>query len=224
MNHFKNIPGFVIFLAFVFAWPIGFVLLILKYTSKSSDTYEKVGRSAKIINENASNFNKLNKKKSKKRTLKIVTIILLVITLIFFATLISDIATGNFENIEGGIIVNVLSFGIFIPICINYLKTDKLIKKIESYQNLILIRDIYDTQKLSTYLNEPKEKILDFIVYMIREGYLELDIENDNIVKPKEYVDPASVFSIVCECCGASNKYIKGKNNKCEYCGNVLKL
>lgn len=225
MEKFKNTPGIVIFFAFLFAWPIGLMLLILKYSSKSSSNLEDVSKKingATIIGERTNN--KLNKLKTKRKIFKVLSIIELVIATVFFIALMTDLATNNMENIEGGIMVNVFDFAVLLPLCITYFKTNNLIKKIESYQNLILIRDIYDTQKLAIYLNVSRAEVLDFISYMIREGYLDLDMENDNIVQPKEYVDPAQVFSIVCQSCGASNKYIKGKNNKCEYCGNVLNL
>ena len=224
MEKFKNIPGWVIVLAFIFAWPIGLVLIILKYASKEDSKYEKINnnssRPAIIENKQSKKLDQLKKKKS---TLKGLTIVQFIIALTFFCALIVDIAQGD-DNIEGGIIVNVFTFGILTPLCIGYFKTNSLVKKIVTYQNLILIRDIYDTKKLATYLGTSRMEVLDFVTYMIREGYLELDIEDDNIVKPKEYIDPAEVFSIVCQSCGANNKFIKGKNNKCEYCGNVLNL
>lgn len=224
MDKFKDIPGWIIFFACIFAWPFGLILLVLKYYSKTTVTYRKENESAKIINENNSCFRKLNKLKGKRKTFKILAIIAFIFSSVFFVALISDFVTNNLENISGGIIVNVFDFIVLFPIFITYFKTNNLVKKIESYQNLIIIRDIYDTNKLATYFNCSRTEVLDFITYMIREGYLELDIENDKLIKPKEYVDPAQVFSIICQTCGATNKYIKGKNNKCEYCGNVLNL
>ena len=224
MEKFKNIPIWLVVIAFIFAWPVGLVLVILKYASKEDSKYEKVNNGVSkptIINTNKSA--KLDKLKKKKSIFKVLTIIQFVIAIVFFCALISDIAEED-DNIEGGIMVNVFTFGILTPLCITYFKTNSLVKKIETYQNLILIRDIYDTKKLASYLGTSRMQVLDFVSYMIREGYLDLDIENENIVKPKEYVDPAQIFSIVCQSCGATNKFIKGKNNKCEYCGNVLNL
>lgn len=224
MERFKNIPTWIIVLSFIFAWPIGLVLVILKVVAKEDSKFEEAN--SKVSNTTIINnkFNKLDKIKAKKSKFKVLTIIQFIIALVFFFAMISDLATGNMENIEGAIIINVLTFGILTPLCITYFKTNSLVKKIETYQNLILIRDIYDTNKLATYLGTSRMQVLDFVTYMIREGYLELDIKNDNLVKPKEYIDPAQVFSIICQNCGATNKYIKGKNNKCEYCGSVLNL
>ncbi|MBR2289276.1 MAG: hypothetical protein IJ867_01305 [Clostridia bacterium] len=166
----------------------------------------------------------MRKKRWLRAILRILLILQLLITMLFFIALMTDIASGNMENLEGGIIVNVLAFGILIPLCIGYFKTNRFIKKVEKYQNLILIREIYDTQKLSDYLSCSRAEVLEFVSFMIKEGYLNLAMENDNLVKTKEYVDPEGVFSVICQICGANNKYIQGKVNKCEYCGTVLKL
>ena len=225
MEKFKKIPTWAIVLAFIFMWPVGIVLLVLKYSGKDDANYEKVLTNANrngvsmIKKENT----KLEKLKKKRKRFKVYTIIQVIIAIVFFFSFIVDIAEED-DNLEGAILVNVIAFGILVPCCITYFKTNTLIKKIETYQNLILIRDMYDTQKLAQYLNCPRNEVLDFVTYMIREGYLELEIKNDNLAKPKEYIDPAQMFSIVCQNCGATNKYIKGKNNKCEYCGSILNL
>ena len=226
MEKFKNIPGWIIVLAFIFMWPVGLVLIILKYASKEDGNYARV-----LTNANNKGISmiqqptrtKLQKLKKKRKAFKVFMIIQLIIAIVFFCSLISDIIEED-DNIEGGIIINVIAFGILVPCCITFFKTNSLIKKIETYQNLILIRDMYDTQKLSDYLGCGRNEVLDFITYMIREGYLELEIKNDNLIKPKEYIDPAQVFSMICQNCGANNQYVKGKHNKCEYCGSVLNL
>jgi len=210
------------FLAF-----IGLLVVMTKFAKKKEDTYDRVltnanSRGISMIKQSASST-KLEKLRKKRKKFKTATIVIFVIALVFFCSMISDIIE-EADNIEGGVFVNIIVFGVLIPCCITFFKTNRLIKKIETYQNLILIRDMYDTQKLADYLGCGRNEVLDFITYMIREGYLELEIKNDNLIKPKEYIDPAQVFSMICQNCGANNQYVKGKHNKCEYCGSVLNL
>ena len=166
---------------------------------------------------------KISKLKRKISVFKTLTIIQGVITILFFGALITDLVT-QADNIEGSIYVNILTIGILIPLCITYFKSKKMLKKIETYQDLVMIRNMYDVQKISNHLGISKMKALDSISYMIKEGYLNLEIHDDKIFKPKEHIDPEKIFSVICQSCGATNRYIKDKNNKCEYCGNVLNI
>ena len=173
MEKFKKIPTWGIVLAFIFMWPVGIVLLVLKYAGKEDANYEKVLTNANrngvsmIRKENT----KHDKLKKKRKRFKIYTIIQVIIAIVFFCALISSIVEED-ENLEGGILINVIAFGILVPCCMTYFKTKTLVTKIETYQNLILIRDMYDTKKLAQYLNCTQNEVLDFITYMIREGYL----------------------------------------------------
>ena len=160
MENFKNIPTWVIILTFIFAWPIGMVLMVLKYMNNNQQIYTNVIRNVNIIEKK--NI-KLDKNKRRRTIFKVLSIIQLVIAIIFFFFFITDIVIGDTENIEGGIIVNIIAFVILLPLCISYLRINSFIKKIEMYQELILIRDIYDTNKLAKYLGCSRSKVLNFV-------------------------------------------------------------
>ena len=223
MNKFRNIPLWVIIITIIFMWPIGIVLLILKYASKEEKKYEEVRNNVtnniKILREKN---DKLEKIKSKSKKYFKLSVFQIVLAIICFVSMVSDLIEGDTDNLDGALIINVIVIGILVVFCLKYKRLKNLSNKIETYQNLILIRDMYDVKRISTYLSCSTSEVLDFVSYMIREGYLDLDIKNENIVQPEEYIDPAKVFSIVCDNCGALNKYVKGKENKCEYCGTIL--
>ncbi len=235
MGIFRNIPNWVIVLILIIAPPIGSILIVLKVIDKSGDeacrklfnsaNFERMFDSVYTVSNKVSHkADKLKKMKRKKSILKVFFIIQFVFSLFCFVGLVSDIVSDNTDNLEGAFLVNAVTLGILVPLSISFFKLSNLITKIETYQNLILIRDIYDTKKIAEYLGCSRLEVLDFTSYMIREGFLDLDLENDNLVRPKEYIDPAKVFSITCQNCGAKNKYVKDKENRCEYCNSILSL
>ena len=133
--------------------------------------------------------------------------------------------TYKYVFLAAGGLLSVVCFLIGISKWIKAFRIGNRIQKIEIYQNLILIREIYNVNELSSYLRTSKNKILDNVATMIREGYLcGIRIKKNEIEKIPEYVDPNRVFNVICPSCGANNKYTKGIENKCEYCGTVLNL
>lgn len=266
IGNIANFPTSIIVILCIFIWPIGLILLILKYSSKNSieaQTYKRLN----ITQNDIANTTNLNMLKGKKTSAMIGAIVAFVFGVLFFIVAFdqilfggnitksmyerdisssstnkyqrqnvgnsTDIAENKEKEIEkykflylavGGTLAAVC-FLIGISKWIKSFGIGNKIRKIEIYQNLILIREIFNVNDLADYLKISKIKVLDNVSDMIREGYLcGIRIKQNKIERIPEYVDPNRVFNVICPSCGANNKYTKGIENKCEYCGRILNL
>lgn len=204
-NRSFDIPVYVIVLTFIFCWPIGVFLLILK------------SRNLKIQPE--SKISILQKKQQKYQT---TAIIFLIITLVFVSVSIFDEDAIDMAERIGDALLGLVLFG--VPTYIYYTKAKKVKKTIDKlmiYNDFVVIRNITSIKKLSEKLNVSEEHVLRFVSEMIRQNQIDAYIKDD-----KEIILTnvnRKTQSIKCTNCGAENPYIENRENICEYCGSVLK-
>lgn len=258
ISSLDKFPRAIIVILCIFVWPIGLILLILKYSSKNSieaQTYKRLN----ITQNDIANTTNLNILKGKKTSAMVGAIVAFVFGILFFIVAFDQILFGGnitkvmyereisssstsryqSQNVENSIDISKYKFlylaagGTLAAVCFligisKWIKSFGIgnkIRKIEIYQNLILIREIFNVNDLAGYLKISKIKVLDNVSDMIREGYLcGIRIKQNKIERIPEYVDPNRVFNVKCPSCGANNKYTKGIENKCEYCGRILNL
>lgn len=236
-NNNGEISTTLIVISFIFFWPLGIILLLLKYSNKNTVQFQTY-KNLNVAQSNViSTENRLNVLKNKKTSAKIGAIILFIVGALFFVATIDMIFFGDSlarssstrqtelgSKITGAVITALLFF-FGVKKFIKSATLGNKIQKIEIYQNLILIREIYDVNELARYLNTSNNKVLDNVSYMIREGYLIGIRINKNIIeKIPDTVDPNQIFNVKCPSCGANNRFVKGKENKCGYCGTILNL
>ena len=263
---YASIPTAVIVVLCILVWPIGLILLVLKFSSKNSieaQTYKRLN----VTQNDIANTTNLNILRGRKTSAIVGAVIAFIFGVLFFIVAFDQILFGgnitkaiyereysnvttsknqiqyseNETNTEekmkneveqykylyltvGGALAAVF-FLLGISKWIKAFAIGNKIQKIEIYQNLILIREIFSVNELSSYLRTSPKKVLDNTADMIREGYLcGIRIKQDQIERIPEYIDPNRIVNVKCPHCGANNKYTKGKENKCEYCGTVLDL
>lgn len=212
-NSLNDIPVWVIILIFVFFWPIGLVLLILKFTNNNIEPIEKL--------------------KSRKISNIIITSIMFVIGIIFSLVAlvgVSEILNGSTgTDTIGALVFLVILIAIFVILgvwrCKKAIEISNMIRKIYKYQNLIIDREIYDLDEIASNMNILKTEILNDVAKYIRDGYLSgIRVKQNIIEKIPEYISPDRIHNIICSSCGANNKCIQGKVNKCGYCGTILNV
>lgn len=207
-NSFNNIPVWLIVLLFIFFWPLGIILLILKLSNKNVDKIETL-KNKKIMNV-------------------VVASIAFFLGLVFI--LIAVVGIGEIANgySDSGSIGALVMLIIFISVCVvlgvwrckKAVTINNTIKKINMYQTLIIVRELYDLNEIASNMKISKSEVLEDISNYIREGYLYgIRIKQNKIEK---IVDPNKIFNVNCPSCGANNKCIQGKENKCVYCGTIL--
>lgn len=258
-NPFGSIPTSVIVLLCIFLWPIGILLLILKYSNKNTAQFQTY-KNLNVAQNNFTNSTNTNILKNKKTSARAGAIIAFVLGALFFVVMCEYLFFGgehlnernttsstntyknttinttpesnttvhkqvNFTTMAVAGVLAALCFVIGVCKWIKSARIGNKIQRIEIYQNIILVRNIYDVDEIARYFNTSKIKVLDEVSDMLREGYINgIKINQNKIEKIPDYIDPNRIFNIKCPSCGANNKYIKGQENKCEYCGTILNL
>ena len=204
-NKTFDIPTYIIVLSFIFCWPAGIVLLILK-SRKKIEAESKISR--------------LQRKQQRYQN---IAIIFLIITLFLVSIFIFDEDVVDVSENFGYIFGCSAIFG--IPAYVFYQKSKNLKIKIDelmTYDDLVMIRNITSIKKLSEKLNVSEEKVLKFVSEMIRQNQLDAYIKDEKEIILKNV--NRRTESVQCKNCGAENPYIEGRENICEYCGSILRL
>ncbi len=191
----------IVILALIFFWPVGLLLLYLKFkdTSKNKLVFSGV---TKIVAGVCS----------------------VCFGLIGAATEIDE-PTG-----EVGLTIVMVSIflaigAIFIYFGIKNIKEGKIYEKIG---NLINFQEVESVEEIARKLKITEEKAEEYMSKAVSLGFCnnEIEYKNKKIIYKKKIeaeVEKKKHERIVkCECCGGINKIIDGESNTCEYCGMGL--
>ncbi len=190
-----------IIIAFVVFWPVGFLLLYLRFTNNSG------------------------KLKTNAILLIVVAITCYFMTFVGISVTLEDLSTDFAINLF--MIIFFLGGGIASTIfAIKFMRKHKCYNK---YVEKIGARVKISVDELSQLVGNTREitikNVSEAIKYKMLKGYIN---ENDEII-----IRPSSDFNInierkqeivtvQCKNCGANNKFIVGRENRCEFCDSVL--
>ncbi len=138
--------------------------------------------------------------------------------------------TGStFDSLDVALIIIFIMIAIVCTIFA--LKTNKKYKYYEKYVEILKIRKRIDLSELSRKMGITEEQVIDDIAklnkYKMSNTYInednEIIIVSNNYVDNTAFKEPKKQITIVkCKNCGATNKCIEGKENRCEYCGTII--
>ena len=160
--------------------------------------------------------NMKNKQNLIKGGEKILVIAGVFITVFFILIVDPEMLTNPFTYLyaSGGIVGIV--FGIFMIFTgIKYGKYKSAVEK----HNLFKVKDI------ANMLKQPEETAAKTLIKMISDGFfpeLKFDVKTKTLLPNESALVKLESKTVVCDSCGAKGVIFEGKQNKCEYCGDVL--
>ena len=199
-----NISWTVVILTLIFVWPIGLVLLFLKLTNND-------GNNTKL--------------KSSANKFWILVIVCYFLILAFFSIL-SD-STGS--ELITDLILLILAIVGAVIFTRKAIKLSKEYKYLKKYIEYIVAKRNISIEELAKSLGEPVEvvtknvlkiinlKMIDGYINEFNEIVLNSYAQTNNMNNPRE-----KVSTVKCKNCGATNKFIVGRENRCEYCDSIL--
>lgn len=199
-----NISWTVVILTLIFVWPIGLVLLFLKLTNND-------GNNTKL--------------KSSANKFWILAIVCYFLILAFFSIL-SD-STGS--ELITDLILLILAIVGAVIFTRKAIKLSKEYKYLKKYIEYIVAKRNISIEELAKSLGEPVEvvtknvlkiinlKMIDGYINEFNEIVLNSYAQTNNMNNPRE-----KVSTVKCKNCGATNKFIVGRENRCEYCDSIL--
>lgn len=155
------------------------------------------------------------------------------------------ILTGISETINQGVEKLFLNLAVLVMfIAIAVVTTYFAIKNLNKYKSINkIINVLYYERKISIYELAPRvnmqyDKTRNIVAEIIRNNLMEIYIDEDeNIVvktqnkvqesyeiSDEEKINEKKILKVECKNCGASNKFIEGKENRCEYCDSILEI
>ena len=195
--------GVGITLAFIMFWPLGFVLLYLRFFYNGG-----------ILRARANLYRGL------------------AIFCYFCAMCILIALTeATEENFQSTLIIMVIFLvaGIVatIPTC-KEIKKYKYYKKYADYMIVkrnVTIEEL--AQKMGRNIETVTEDVAKVFEYKMMRGYINEDNEIITVRKDENqsnYIIPEKkqVVTLKCKNCGATNRFVEGKENRCEYCDSLL--
>lgn len=144
-------------------------------------------------------------------------------------------AAGTSVTIEGPKENYIISIALIIAFLIggialtkNALSKRKKYKHYKEYMNYITARGKIKVEELAKIMVEKPEDVIRNISEMINTKMINGYISENNEIILNSYVEQKqktiqNMQRVKCESCGATNNYIVGRENKCEYCGSYLK-
>ena len=194
-----------IILAFMFFWPIGFVLLYLRF------------------------FNNGGKLKMKTNTFWGIAI--LCYFLVFCMLIVLPDSTGS-DFISSLIALTIFLTGAII-LTVLARKTSKELKYYKKYTDYILAKRDVTVNELVRKMGRNAETVISdmskIFEYEMLKGYISEDNEiilayEEGGVNPSNYTMPPKkqIVTVKCKNCGATNKFVIGRENRCEYCDSLL--
>ena len=198
----------IILLALIFFWPLGLVLLFIR------------------IQDTRGNLKSLS------------NIFWTLAIICYFITFLGITQTvGNKYNDSASIsaltFFCIASIGFTIPA----IKFHKKYKYYKNYADYIKLRRRVSIDEIAKKMGETTEKVTQniakIISYKMLDGYINEENEVvliDNYSNTPSYIGNVTtnatpqrqVLTVKCRNCGATNKFITGKENRCEYCDSLL--
>lgn len=193
----------VVIISIIFIWPIGCILLYIKLVNKSGKL-------------------KING-------------ILLIITSIFcyFITIIGISIT--LEDLSNDLGINIFVVMLFLSgAVISTIFGIKSLKQYRSYKRYVEeigARQQMSIDELAQKTGSSIETTIKNVSGAIKYKMIDAYINNDNVViinglLQDEFdsidIEEPEVITIQCKNCGATNKYITGNENRCEFCNTIL--
>lgn len=195
--------GIGITLAFIMFWPLGFVLLYLRFFYNGG-----------ILRTKANAFRGLA---------------------IFCYICAACIAIILPESIGAELQSNLIIFAIFlvggIAATIPARKETKKYKYYKEYADYMKAKRNLTVdelaQKMGRNIETVTEDVAKVFEYKMMNGYIDEDNQIITIRKDENqsnYIthEKKQVVTLKCKNCGASNKFVVGKENRCEYCDSLL--
>jgi len=194
-----------IVLAFIIFWPIGFILLYFRFFVNGG-----------ILRANANLFWGL-------------AILFYLIVCVGLIAITNE--TG--EELKTSITMIIFFLAGGIGFTIPALKITRKYKYYKNYVDYIVARRKVSIEELAQKLGETIETVTQnvskIIQYKMIEGYINEENEivlfsSGNIETPiiNTMPEKKQILIVKCKNCGASNKFIVGKDNRCEYCDSLL--
>lgn len=194
----------VIVITFIVFWPMGFVLIYIRSVMKNG------------------------KLKTKGITLIIVAVCCYSIALVGSASTVDDPTNDLMVGIVmiimfliGGIVSTVFA----VKSLKKYNQYKKYVEKIGARVK-VPINEI--AQQMGETIETTMKNIYEIIKYKMLDAYINED--NEIVIKTNVEYDSFNVIeakkeiiTVQCKNCGATNKFIVGKENRCEFCDTVLK-
>ena len=208
-NQKSGISWPVIIIAFIFFWPLGIVLLILRSRNKT-ETYTIW-----------------------KRT-RVIGWILLIIGILFVIVFIADIADGyHYEHLGDVIFMLALGLGFAIGGIATLTTSKKQRAKSDRYKmyiNFIINNEIEDIADIAHKMNISIAAVINELTTMISKGFLGtyiIDVKANRVFCPnkeriKQEEKERNTRVVICSNgCGASN-VINTPVGRCEYCQSPI--
>lgn len=194
----------VIIIALVIFWPIGCVLLYSRIVLKNG------------------------KLKANGILLIVVAICCYIMAIAGFSITIEDVNTDLITNV-------VLTIVFLVAGVVSTVFSVKLLKKYKSYKKYVdkigpRIKISIDelAQQTGDSIEQTIKNVSDVIKYKMIDAYIneydEVIIKTNNMYENSctRVEEKREIINVQCKNCGANNKYIKGKENRCEFCDSVL--
>lgn len=126
------------------------------------------------------------------------------------------------------LIAFIIAAAIFTILAIKKGKQHKYYKK---YADYILARRNMTIEELAEKTGDSIEDVIRNVTKVIDnkmiEGYINSENQiiltnNDNTYNNTVMQEKVQIFTVKCKNCGATNKFVSGKANRCEYCDSLL--
>lgn len=205
--------GWIIFW-FIFCWPFGIVLLVLRMTGyyNTDSSYQPK------IEYKDSGISMPGERYSSRTTIFLVLGILFCIAGVFAAT---DVGGGSAASGMPSLVAGII-------LLYFYSKRKKIFNQYDKYLEYLINYPVTTISDLADGVGESEAAVRSAVSDMIQKKLLFAEIVNGDTIVVKGFETPkeaqkAKVRRVVqCPGCGARIEIIEGQSNRCDYCDTAL--